>query len=170
MMAAIVLFILWYFVWIMLSWPLAGHEALTGVAVSAFVTFMTLDLDGRGDVRKKRKLLSIPGRLVWVLYYIPVFLWECVKANFDVAFRVLPPKVHIRPGTLKIKTLLKTDIGLTFLANSVTLTPGTTTVDVDKENGYIYVHWLYVREKHGKVPAKLDVVTKFDRIIKKIFE
>lgn len=171
MISAIILFIFWYLVWISLSWPLAGHEALTGVAVSAFVTFMTLDLDGEeGPAGGRIKFFSIFARLAWFFLYVIVFLWECVRANIDVAFRVIPPAVAIRPGTLKIRTALKSDIALTFLANSITLTPGNTTVDVDKENGLIYVHCLYVRQNYSRASMKLGVVTRFEKIIKKIFE
>lgn len=171
MISAIMLFIFWYFVWIALSWPLAGHEAWTGVAVSAFVTFMTLDLDGKeGPGAGRIKPFSVFARLVWFLLYVFVFLWECVRANMDVAFRVIPPDVRIRPGTLKIKTKLKSDLALTFLANSITLTPGTTTVDVDRENGFIYIHCLYVRKDHGRDAVKLGVVTRFEKMIGRIFE
>ena len=95
-----------------------------------------------------------------------VFIWECFKANIDVAYRVLHPKLPIRPGTVKVKVSLKSDIGLTFLANSVTLTPGTTTVDIDKPNGYLYVHCLSVKD--GAV--RLPVVSRFENILKRIFE
>lgn len=170
MIRTVLLFILWYAVWIALSWPLAGHEVFTGIAAALFVTFMTIDLDGKAGAREKRNPFSYFARLVWFLCYVVVFLWECLRANVDVAFRVLHPTLPIRPGTVRVKTGLKTDLALTFLANSITLTPGTTTVDVDKENGFIYVHWLYIREKHGKIAVRLDTVTRFEKIIKRIFE
>ncbi|MFA5085679.1 MAG: Na+/H+ antiporter subunit E, partial [Candidatus Omnitrophota bacterium] len=69
-----------------------------------------------------------PLRYLWLVYYVVIFLWECLKANIDVAFRVIHPYLPIRPGTVKIKTSLRSDIGLTFLANSLTLTPGNTTI------------------------------------------
>ena len=111
-----------------------------------------------------------PMRYLWFIYYAVVFLWECVKANIDVAYRVLHPDLPIRPGTVKIKTGLTSDIALTFLATSVTLTPGTTTVDIDKDRGYIYVHWLYVKEGYDRSSMKLAVVGKFENILKRIFE
>jgi multicomponent Na+:H+ antiporter subunit E len=98
------------------------------------------------------------------------FLWECVKANLDVAFRVLHPDLPIRPATLKVKTSLTSDTGLTFLANSITLTPGTTTVDIDKDKGYIYVHILYVKDVKDRSKTRLAVVEKFENILKRVFE
>ena len=111
-----------------------------------------------------------PARCLWFVYYIAVFLWECVKANIDVAYRVVHPDLPISPGTIRVKTGLKSDVGLTFLANSITLTPGTTTVDIDKYRGYIYVHWLCVRKDYDRTSEKLAVVGKFERILKKVFE
>ena len=87
-----------------------------------------------------------------------------------MAYRVIHPDLPIRPGTIKVKTDLKSDVGLTLLANSITLTPGTTTVDIDKEKGLIYIHWLYIRDDYDKTAMKLKVVEKFENILRKIFE
>jgi len=75
--------------------------------------------------------------------------------------------VPIRPGTIKIKTALRSDAGLTFLANSLTLTPGNTTIDVDRDAGVLYVHRLCLKDKHsGSIP----VAVKFEKILKRIFD
>ena len=91
------------------------------------------------------------------------------KANLDVAFRLLSPKLPIRPGIVKIKTNLKSDSGLTFLANSITLTPGTTTIDIDKENGFLYVHWLNVKSEDIDEATRL-IAGKYEKILDRIFE
>ena len=111
---------------------------------------------------------NIPASVLWSVAYIFVFLWECVKANLDVAYRVLHPDLPIRPGTFKVKTGLKSDVGLTFLTSSITLTPGMTSVDVDKGGGWIYIHFLYVRDSGNKCP-RLSAVARFERILKRIF-
>lgn len=85
----------------------------------------------------------------------------------DVAFRVLHPDLPIRPGTVRIKTSLRSDIGLTFLANSLTLTPGNTTIDVDKAAGILYVHRLCIR---GDAMESIPVAVKFEKILKKVFD
>lgn len=130
-----------------------------------FVTFMTAGM----PVEKSRSLKS-PVCCLWFFYYILVFVWECVKANIDVAYRVVHPALPIRPGTVKVRTSLRSDIGLTFLANSVTLTPGTTSIDIDKDNGILYVHRLYIADDGKDASAGLAVVEKFEKILKKIFE
>ncbi len=178
MIRNIFLFLLWAFIWILLKWPPTLHQVYIGMFVSAFVLFMTIDtLSGPYSIeqdpvsiRKGGGLLGDLLRLPWFLVYVAVFLWECIKANIDVAFRVLHPDLPIRPGTIKVKTRLRSDIGLTFLANSITLTPGTTTVDVDKDNGYIYIHWLRVKDGFDRASQTLPVVEKFEKILIRIFE
>ena len=80
------------------------------------------------------------------------------------------PDLPIRPGTVAVKVNLRSDIGLTFLANSITLTPGTTTVDIDKEKGILYIHWIYVKEDYGRDNRRLPVVERFEKILKRVFE
>ena len=70
------------------------------------------------------------------------------KANFDVAYRVITGKIN--PGIVRISPDLKTDIGITLLANSITLTPGTLSVDIDEESNDLYIHWINVKEESLK--------------------
>jgi len=155
---------LWFAIWIFLCWPPSVANAVSGVAVAAFVMFMTDDMfDNKGHPFRK------PSRYLWFIWYVMVFLWECFKANLDVAYRVIHPDLPIRPGTVRVKTDLESDIGLTFLANSITLTPGTTSVDIDKERGIIYVHRLYIKEGSGGTD-KIEAISRFERILRKVFE
>ncbi len=84
----------------------------------------------------------------FLAYGFGPFFISMAKANIDVAYRVITGK--IRPGIVKINPELKTDFGLTFLANSITLTPGTLSVDVDEEHNYLFVHWIHVKEGEEK--------------------
>ena len=108
--------------------------------------------------------------IFWSACYAFVFLWECLKANIDVAWRVLHPKLPIKPGIVKVKTLLRSDIGLTVLANSITLNPGSTTVDVDKDNGFLYIHLLKVEEGYDRSSMHLKRVARLENILRKIFD
>jgi len=173
MIKKIMVFVFWFAIWCCLSYPLSRTDLVIGVFAGAFVAYMTIDLSTYvGEKHHGRKLrpLDYLKRAAWLLYYIPVFLWECLKANVDVAGRVLNPGLPIRPGTVAVKVNLKSDIGLTFLANSITLTPGTTSVDIDKEKGILYVHWIYVKDGYGEGGKRLPVVDKFENILRKVFE
>ena len=108
-------------------------------------------------------------KILWFLYYIPLFIWECLKANLEGAYRVAHPDLPINPGIVRIKTSLRSDIALTFLANSITLKPGTMTVDIDKENGILYVHWADVKSRDIEQATEL-IAGKFERALKRIFE
>ncbi|MFT5489083.1 MAG: multicomponent Na+:H+ antiporter subunit E [Paracoccaceae bacterium] len=84
---------------------------------------------------------AVPVHLTFkVLLYWPWLLWEIVKANIDVTKRVLG-LAEISPTMVQIKATQKTDLGIVIFANSITLTPGTISIDVD-EDGYILVHAL----------------------------
>jgi len=176
MIYRILLFLLWLFIWLLLLWPPTIQYAVTGVFVALFVFFITVDIFGslysvdKKSGGPKADIGKFPGRLLWFLCYVAIFLWECVKANIDVAWRVLHPRIPIRPGTIRVRTKLKSDVGLTFLANSITLTPGTTTVDIDKPNGFIYVHVLSLKDGYEKEENRQVVVDRFERILGRIFE
>lgn len=160
----IILFLLALLVWMLLSWPPDYQHFIVGILVSCFVSFMT------GDMFVKRPhIFKHVSRYLWFLYYIPLFIWECLKANVDVAYRVGHPDLPINPGIVKVKTTLKSDTGLTFLANSITLTPGTMSVDIDSENGFLYIHWIDVKDKDMQKATEIIVHT-FEQVLKRIFE
>ena len=160
----LILFILAFLIWSFLTWPLDYQHAIIGIFVCAFVSFMT------GDMFVKRPyVFKSISRYLWFLYYIPLFIWECIKANLDVAYRVCHPDLPINPGIVKVKTTLKSDAGLTFLANSITLTPGTMSVDIDEENGFLYIHWIDVKDKDIQKATEIIVKT-FEDVLRRIFE
>ena len=157
-----VIFIASLVVWFGLTFSLNVFSLIVGIALSLFVSFMVSEM----FVKK----MSVRVKAVlWLLYYVPVFLWACIKANIDVAYRVAHPGLFLNPGIVKVKTKLKSDLGLTFLANSITLTPGTLTVDVDKENGWLYIHWIDVKCEDVEGASKI-VTERFERILGRIFE
>lgn len=165
MKSRIVLFLVAFIVWSLLSWVPDWQHLLIGVFIAWFVAFMTGDL-----FITRPHVLKHPLRYwYFFVYYLPTFLWECFKANLDVAYRVVHPNLPIKPGIVKVKTSLKSDTALTFLANSITLTPGTLTVDIDKDNGILYVHWIDVKAKDIEAATGI-IVKRFEKILRKIFD
>lgn len=164
-MSRIIFFIVALAVWILLTWPPTHQELITGALVAALVALICGEL----FVRRLRLLLDPRRHLYFIFAYVPIFAWQCLKANFDVARRVLDPRLPIRPGIVKVRTRLRSDVAVTLLANSITLTPGTMTVDVDPAGGCLYVHWIDVESIDIEVATR-QVVGRFEPVLLKIFE
>ena len=124
------------------TWLLwSGHYTLdhtlvlaTGVLSCAFVVYLA----GRLTIVDEE---GIPIHLTWrIVLYIPWLFWAIIKANIDVAKRILSPKLPIAPRVVHVKATQKTDLCRVIFANSITLTPGTVSLDLDEED--IVVHAL----------------------------
>jgi multicomponent Na+:H+ antiporter subunit E len=122
------------------------------------------------NVTGPSRLLSClnPVRLFWFLVYVVFLAWYVVKANLDVAYRVLHPAMPIRPGIVKVNTRLTTPAAITMLSNSITLTPGTLTVNATID-GVLYIHWIYVKSEDVE-EATQRIVGRFEWFIAKVFE
>lgn len=92
-------------------------------------------------IGKDLRMLNPRRWFTFLVYLFPFFL-AMAKANVDVAYRVITGRIN--PAIVKINPNLKNDMSLTFLANSITLTPGTLSVDVDQKTNELYVHWINV--------------------------
>ncbi|MFA5858281.1 MAG: Na+/H+ antiporter subunit E [Elusimicrobiota bacterium] len=166
MTSKLVVFICSFIVWVLFTCKFGWEYWVIGLISSAGIAWFIGDLFTSHPGKFKQS-----SRYAWFLYYLPVFLWEMVKANFDLAYRIIHPNMPIRPGIVKVKTKLRSDTGLTVLANSISLTPGKTALDFDLENGYIYVHSIYVKlDKNGNDADTERLVQKFDNILLKVFE
>lgn len=81
-------------------------------------------------------------RLVPLICFIPIFLWDLVKSTWDVAMLALRPKLSLSPAVIRVGSGLKDKSALVFLANQITLTPGTLTLDADMSSHSLFVHVL----------------------------
>ncbi|HDQ16367.1 MAG TPA: cation:proton antiporter [Bacteroidetes bacterium] len=115
-------------------------ELIFGIILSIIVGVV-----GRKIFVKKSFRMLNPVRWFAFLAYLPVFFVSMAKANFDVAYRVITGKIN--PGIVKISPDLKTDLGISMLANSITLTPGTLSVDIEENSNDLYIHWINVKEE-----------------------
>lgn len=161
-MRKIILILFSFAVWVLLTWTLNWQNLIVGGLVSITVGL----LFGNLTVSAPAKVFQLQ-RWFWFIVYIPVFLWEMAKANLDVAYRVLHPKMPINPGIVKVKTKIQSEMGRTFLANSITLTPGTFTVDIKDE--LLYIHWINVKYQDVDEASK-EIVGRFENFLLKIFD
>jgi multicomponent Na+:H+ antiporter subunit E len=148
--------------WLLLTWSLEAGNVIAGLIVAAGSAV----LFGRYFPHPVRNVVN-PGQIFWAAVYLPYFIAYCVKANLDVTYRVLHRDLPIRPGIVKVKTTLQSDMAKAFLANSITLTPGTLTVDIVGDE--MYIHWINVQgegvEEHTRA-----IVQDFEKFVKRIFE
>jgi multicomponent Na+:H+ antiporter subunit E len=151
-----------FILWVLLTSTLAWEELTTGLIFSAIIAIFGYSYFTRGGPSR----ITAKG-IFYFLLYIPVFFWEMIKANFDVAYRVVHPKMPIRPGIIQIKTSLKPDIAKLILGNSITLTPGTLTIEIVKDN--LLIHWINVKTED--VDKATDIIGKrFEKYLKEIFK
>ena len=162
-MKKLVLGIISFLCWMVLTWTLYLPSLLVGLVVSIFIALWFGDV----FVERAKNFFQIK-RLAYLLYYIPVFTYYCLLANFDVAYRVLHPALPIEPGIVKVKTTLTNTTAKVALANSITLTPGTLSVEMT-DDGYLYVHWIKVRTTDVEEATEM-IIRKFEKVLKEIFE
>jgi len=117
------------------------YELLFGAILSVIVGFIARTIFIKDDLR----MLHPVRCLRFIAYVVGPFFVALAKANIDVAYRVISGKIN--PGIVKISPGLKTDLGITMLANSITLTPGTLTVDIDEKKNDLYIHWINVKKE-----------------------
>ncbi|MBW6514131.1 MAG: Na+/H+ antiporter subunit E [Candidatus Syntrophosphaera sp.] len=137
------------------------HELLAAAIVSVLVSLVILP---RLEVLQGIRLN--PKALFYLPVYLAVFLIALVKSTLDVARRVVSPSLPINPGIVKVKTRLKTPLGRIVLANSITLTPGTMTVETEGED--LYIHWIDIREEDAESATK-RIVSGFEKYLEVIF-
>lgn len=139
----------------------AVSEMILGAAISLVLTLIIARyVDYHIDYK-------LPYRLIVFLFvYLPVFIWQLLLANIDVAKRVLSPKLPLNPGFVAIKTDLKGDFAKLMLANSITLTPGTLSVDVTGDT--LYVHTVNVKGSNIVENTK-HISALFERILGVMF-
>ena len=156
------LFILLLIIWIALTSSLNWQELAAGVAISLALSFFLY----RTYTRLGLPPLGV-RRAAYFFIYLGVLFKEIIKANFDVAYRVLHPKMPIKPGIVVIKTKLKQDLAKMILANSITLTPGTFTLDIVGDN--LLIHWINVRTEDVDEATKI-IGEKFEKYLRIIFQ
>ena len=95
------------------------------------------------------------------------FLKELIISNFRVIYFILSPRNKFRPAILKLPLSLTSDFSITLLANLITLTPGTITLEISDDNKYLYFHTIDVPEQDLD-KAKQKIKNGFEKRIMKI--
>lgn len=157
-------FILSFLVYVALTSIRDWQELVAGLIVALIVCLVA------GQFLITTEKSRHPLHRLWMaLIYLFKFLWEMIKANFHVAYIVINPALPIRPGIVKIRTRLTKESAITMLTNSITLTPGTLTVDVNPEKREIYIHCIEVTSINVDENTR-DIGGRFEGLITEVFE
>jgi multicomponent Na+:H+ antiporter subunit E len=136
--------VLWVF-WTILLGRRDWASLLLGTGVCALVTLFSRDL----SFRKGEGISLNPRVMVDGLAYLGILLVEIVKANIQVAAVVLNPRLPIAPTIVRFRSQLKTDLGKAALGNSITLTPGTVTIEAAGDTFTVHALTLEVAQAMG---------------------
>lgn len=107
------------------------------------------------------RLWFVITRAPFMLLYLLEFIRQLTVANAIVAYEVLTPGLRLRPGIVVVPTSCTTDLQIMLLANSITMTPGTLSLEVDTQTREIYVHGLFVRSRESFV----DDIQALERVL-----
>jgi len=120
-------------------------------------------LDDKKDERQVLSSSDYFSLTAKSLGYLFVFLSELIKANLEVVKIVLSRELKMTPGIIAYKLDVKTDAGITLLANSITLTPGTLSIDLSEDRKTLYIHALHMEdadELEESIRSSLETYTK----------
>lgn len=104
--------------------------------------------------------------LPYATMYLATFVWELLTANVDVAYRVLAPSMPINPAVVEVPLRVESDLAITTIANSITLTPGTLTMDYDQARNSLYVHSIDGTDRD----AVIDPIRRWEDYLLVVFD
>jgi multicomponent Na+:H+ antiporter subunit E len=146
-----------FLLWVLLTASLNVQELITGLVVALCVASVNQKINLLDHFKLSK---TAPLALLKYLYY---FFFALVKANLDLAKRILSPSLPINPAVVEIQTELKSDLAKLLLANSITLTPGTLTIDVQQQR--LLVHWVDASSGTDLQSATQAISDQFERHI-----
>jgi multicomponent Na+:H+ antiporter subunit E len=152
-------FIVLFGFWLLLSGQMDMMHLGFGVVCSLLVALFSHDL----LIRDSRDIFRRLG--IFIIRFIPFLgwlIWQIIIANIDVARRAINPKMPIFPGIIKFRSNLKSDVAQTILANSITVTPGTMTVDVVGND--FYIHCLAIENEEELLAVERVFESQVERL------
>lgn len=126
------------FIWVALTGSFAFPNVVFGFFLSYFLLFVITRGSGRA-----RYFRLVPK----VVSFFFFFSYELIKANLQVAWEVGTPSFHMKPGIIGVPLDVTSDGEITMLANLITLTPGTLSLDVSADKKVLYVYSMYITNR-----------------------
>jgi len=146
--------VLLFGIWLVLTNSIALANIVVGLIVSVTIALFYTRSFKEDDVEMISPL--------WLGVYIVVFLKNIIISNIQISKRILRKDMRLAPAIVAVKTDLKSDWKKLLLANSITLTPGTLTLDVKGDT--LYIHTI----EYDKEKKKEDIIKEFQDVIARI--
>jgi multicomponent Na+:H+ antiporter subunit E len=157
----IVIFIILLIFWVLFNNSIQWQVMLPGLLIAFLIAiFVAPNLNVFSEININ------PKAIFFTLLYLLVFFKELILSNFDVAFRVVSPKLPINPGIVEAKTKLKSPMGRMILANSITLTPGTFTVEMKDDT--LFIHCIDIKSINTQDVTN-RVIRKFEKYLEVMY-
>lgn len=154
------------FVTLMLFWLMLSGKLDTDVLIVGSVTSLLIAVLYRNGLSFFTEFRFTPVAILTGFLYYGYFFKELFKSNLKLALIVLRPALPINPAIVKVRTKLKSRMGRLMLANSITLTPGTLSVELDGE--WLYVHWVRM-ETDDIEEATARIVSGFESYLEVMY-
>jgi multicomponent Na+:H+ antiporter subunit E len=167
--APVALFLFLFLFWILFTGRLEWPALVTGLIASLVITRITWRIF-LPPVHATPHPVAPPMhfRLREIMILTGLFLIDIIKATVEVSILALSPKIRLMPGIVRADSKLKSKTALVILANQITLTPGTLTVDTDLVNHGLFVHSLNLKTLDECTVC--EQVAKVEKLLGRIFE
>lgn len=147
--------------WLLLNGSVARDVLVVGSIASAIIVLLL-----PGSASFLTGFRATPSAIGAAILYFLYFLKELIKSNLRLAAIVLSPSLPVHPGIVKVRTRLKSPMARLLLANSITLTPGTLTVELRDE--WLFIHWV-TTESTDIEAATANIVAGFERYLEVMY-
>ncbi len=161
-------FLLILLVWIIFAGRMSAEVILIGSIASLLTTVLFSGMLFRRTNRKSGWLRYLRS-FFYIPLFIPVFFYEALVSAIKVSKHVFEKEPSFSPGIVRVKTHLTNVSALTILANLITLTPGTLTLDFDTAERVYYIHWIDVTSRE-EAEARKEIIERFERWLEVIFK
>ena len=151
-------FILLFLVWIGLTNSLHYQELIVGFFVSLIIVYFFTGDEKMSLIKEIKKYIK----------FTPLFIINLIKSNIEIAKIVLNPKLPINPAIIKLKLNTNNDFYKLLLANAITLTPGTITMEVKDNDIYIHILDLKIKDKRILQEDIIDNIRATCKLPKKL--
>lgn len=147
--------------WLLFTWSLDPGSLVAGGLSSLIVSYLTYSMFV--DETEAGRRAHLP-RVHMFIVFLAVLVFNMYVASFRVLWKIL--RGDINPRIVHFRTRLKTDIARVALTSSITLTPGTITLDLDED--HLVVHWLDAQTTHSRYAGRL-IKGIYEKLLRKVW-